>query len=182
MATFIHPTATIEDNVTIGEGTKIWQLVQVRPHAIIGTECNFGRGVFIDSHVQIGNRVKIQNYVSVYEGVTLEDGVFVGPHVVFTNDKIPRAINPDGSLKSPEDWLISKTLIRYGAALGANSVIVCGVTVGSWALVGSGSVVTRDVPDYALVVGNPARIIGYVDEAGNKRTSPPQNGSSLTDS
>ena len=168
-------SAEIEDNVTIGDNTRIWNLVQVRPGAIIGEECNIGRGVFIDSNVTIGDRVKIQNYVSVYHGVTIEDGVFVGPHVVFTNDKIPRSITPDGLLKSEDDWEITSTLIKYGASLGANCVIVCGVTVGRWALVGSGAVVTRAVPDYAIVAGNPARIIGYVDEAGNKVESPPNN-------
>ena len=173
MPPYIHASATIEDDVTIGEDTRIWHLVQVRPHAEIGAECNIGRGVYIDAHVKIGNRVKIQNYVSVYEGVTIEDGVFVGPHVVFTNDKIPRAINADGTPKAATDWVVTPTLIKYGAALGANSVIVCGVTVGCWALVGSGSVVTRDVPDYAIVVGNPARVVGYVDEAGNKIDKPP---------
>lgn len=170
---FIHASATIEDNVSIGDDTRIWHLVQVRPYAEIGAECNIGRGVYIDAHVKIGSRVKIQNYVSVYEGVTIEDGVFVGPHVVFTNDKIPRAINADGTAKAATDWVVTPTLIKYGAALGANSVIVCGVTVGRWALVGSGSVVTRDVPDYAIVVGNPARVVGYVDEAGNKIDKPP---------
>lgn len=174
MSPFVHETAHIEDHVTIGNGTRIWQLVQVRPYATIGEDCNIGRGVFIDTHVKIGDHVKIQNYVSVYEGVTLEDGVFVGPHVVFTNDKIPRAINPDGTPKSADDWVVTPTLIQHGAALGANSVIVCGVTVGRWALVGSGSVVTKDVPDYALVVGNPARVIGYVDEAGQRVAQPPQ--------
>lgn len=170
---FIHPSATIETDVTIGENTRIWHLVQVRSHAIIGSECVIGRGVFIDECVTIGNRVKIQNYVSVYQGVAIEDGVFVGPHVVFTNDKIPRAINGDGSPKAPDDWILVPTRIGYGSALGANSVIVCGVTIGKWAMVGSGAVVTRDVPDYGLVVGNPARLIGYVDPAGNRLDSPP---------
>ncbi len=172
---YIHPSASVEDDVTIGEGTRIWHLVQVRPHAIIGAECVIGRGVFIDENVQIGNRVKIQNYVSVYQGVTIEDGVFVGPHVVFTNDKAPRAINADGSLKAPDDWSLVKTYIGYGAALGANSTIVCGVRVGKWAMVGSGSVVTKDVPDYGLVVGNPARLIGYVDESGQRVDQPPKS-------
>lgn len=167
----IHPSATVEDGAVIGEGTRIWHLVQVRPEARIGAECIIGRGCFIDSHVVIGNRVKIQNYVSVYDGVTIEDGVFVGPHVVFTNDKVPRAINPDGSLKDGSDWTIEKTHIGYGAAIGANTVLVCGITVGKWAMIGSGAVVTKDVPDYGLVVGNPARLIGYVTPEGNRRES-----------
>lgn len=175
MATFIHPSASVEDNVDIGADTRVWHLVQIRPGAHIGAACNIGRGVFIDSDVQIGNSVKIQNYVSVYHGVTIEDGVFVGPHVVFTNDKVPRAIAPDGSLKNTDDWVVTPTLIRYGAALGANSVVVCGVTVGRWAMVGAGAVVTRDVPDYGLVVGNPARLIGYVDRDGKRIDSPPED-------
>ena len=168
----IHPTATVEDGAEIGEGTRIWHLVQVRPNAKIGTECNIGRGVFIDSDVVIGNRVKIQNYVSVYHGVTIEDGVFVGPHAVFTNDKIPRAINADGEFKSADDWVVSETLVKKGASIGANAVLVCGITVGKWAMIGAGAVVTKDVPDYALVVGNPARVIGYVDEDGNRVEQP----------
>ncbi len=169
----IHPSASVEDDAEIGEGTRIWHLVQVRPHAKIGAECIIGRGAFIDSHVVIGNRVKIQNYVSVYDGVTIEDGVFVGPHVVFTNDKLPRAINPDGTLKAGDDWQIEKTHIGYGAAIGANAVLVCGITVGKWAMIGSGAVVTKDIPDYGLVVGNPARLIGYVDAEGNRIDQPP---------
>ncbi len=168
MPTTIHPSAEVADGVVIGENTKIWHLVQIRPNVHIGSECIFGRGVYVDAHVKIGNRVKVQNYVSIYEGVTIEDGVFVGPHVVFTNDMYPRAVNPDGSLKSPTDWTISYTLIREGASLGANSTIVCGITVGRWALVGAGSVVTKDVPDYGLVVGNPARLIGYVCKCGQR--------------
>lgn len=170
---YIHPSATVEDGAEIGEGTRVWHLVQIRPHAKVGKDCNIGRGVYIDAHVEVGNAVKVQNYVSIYEGVTIEDGVFVGPHVVFTNDKTPRAISPDGSPKSVDDWEVTTTRIKYGAALGANSVIVCGVTVGKWAMVGSGSVVSRDVPDYALVVGNPARVIGYVNEKGERIVSPP---------
>jgi len=169
---YIHPSATVEDGADIGEGTRIWHLVQVRPNATIGTECNIGRGVFVDSDVVIGNRVKIQNYVSVYHGVTIEDGVFVGPHVVFTNDKLPRAITADGELKAVDDWVVSETLVCKGASIGANAVLVCGIKVGKWAMIGSGAVVTKDVPDYALVVGNPARIIGYVDEEGNRIDEP----------
>ena len=171
---YIHPSATVEEGAIIGGNTKIWHLVQVRGGAIIGSECIIGRGCFIDSGAIVGNRVKIQNYVSVYHGVTIEDGVFVGPNAVFTNDKIPRAIEPDGSLKSVTDWVVSNTLIQYGAAIGANATIVCGVTVGRWAMIGSGAVVTKNVPDFALVAGNPARIIGYVDEQGNRRPNSPR--------
>lgn len=168
MATYIHPTADVAADAQIGEDTKVWHLVQIRPGVKIGSECILGRGVYVDAHAEIGNRVKIQNYVSVYEGVIIEDGVFVGPNAVFTNDKIPRAVNPDGSLKSPTDWKISYTRVGAGAALGANCTIVCGVTIGKWAMVGAGSVVTKDVPDYALVVGNPAHVIGYVCKCGER--------------
>jgi acetyltransferase-like isoleucine patch superfamily enzyme len=168
MTTYIHPSADVAEKAVIGEDTKIWHLVQVRPEAHIGRECVIGRGVYIDAHVKIGNRVKVQNYVSIYDGVTIEDGVFVGPHVVFTNDKNPRAVNPDGTLKDAQDWTISYTLVREGASLGANATIVCGITIGRWAMVGSGAVVTKDVPDFGLVVGNPARLIGYVCKCGKR--------------
>lgn len=168
MATYIHPSADVSPDAIIGDDTKIWHLVQVRPGATIGRECIFGRGVYVDTGVVIGNRVKVQNYVSIFDGVTIEDGVFVGPHVVFTNDKQPRAIKPDGTLKGGADWTISRTLIREGAALGANATIVCGITIGRWAMVGAGAVVTKDVPDYGLVVGNPARLIGYVSKTGGR--------------
>jgi UDP-2-acetamido-3-amino-2,3-dideoxy-glucuronate N-acetyltransferase len=165
---FAHPTADVSPRAQIGEGTKIWQHCQVREGAIIGRHCILGKGVYVDAGVTIGDNVKIQNYVSVYEGVTLEDGVFCGPHCVFTNDKLPRAINPDGSLKTAADWRITPTLVRQGAAIGANATIVCGVTIGRWAMVGSGAVVTRDVPDYGLVLGNPARLRGFVCPCGQR--------------
>jgi acetyltransferase-like isoleucine patch superfamily enzyme len=168
MATYIHPSAEVADDALIGEETKIWHLVQIRPGVRIGSECILGRGVYVDAQVTLGNRVKIQNYVSVYEGVTIEDGVFVGPNVVFTNDKVPRAVNPDGSLKGAADWQILHTRVREGAALGANCTIVCGITIGKWAMVGAGAVVTKDVPDYSLVIGNPARLIGYVCKCGER--------------
>lgn len=159
---YIHPTAEVSPEATVGAGTRIWRQVHVREHARIGENCNIGKGVYIDAHVQIGSCVKIQNHVSVFEGVTLEDGVFIGPHVCFTNDLIPRAITPDGKLKSADDWQITPTLVKYGASIGAGSVILCGVTIGSFALIGAGSMVTRDVPPHALVFGNPARPHGYV--------------------
>ena len=165
---FIHSSAEVEADVVIGEDSKVWHLCHIRRGAHIGSECVIGRGVFVDAGVQIGNRVKIQNYVSVFHGVTIEDGVFVGPHVCFTNDMFPRAVNADMSLKAADDWVLSETLVKAGAALGANSTIVCGITIGHWAMVGSGSVVSKDVPDYALVVGNPARIIGYVTPTGKR--------------
>jgi UDP-2-acetamido-3-amino-2,3-dideoxy-glucuronate N-acetyltransferase len=162
----VHPSAEVSNQAQIGEGTSIWHQAQVRENVVIGVGCIVGKGVYIDFDVHLGNHVKIQNYVSIYHGVTLEDGVFVGPHVCFTNDLRPRAINPDGSLKAADDWQLTPTLVRNGAALGANSTIRCGVTIGRWAMVGAGSVVTRDVPDYGLVWGNPARLHGFVCPRG----------------
>jgi acetyltransferase-like isoleucine patch superfamily enzyme len=164
--TFVHPTAEIEAGASIGEGSKIWHLVHVRKGAQIGPECVLARGVFVDVGVRVGARTKIQNYVSVFHGVTIEEGVFVGPHVCFTNDRLPRAVKPDLSQKSADDWVLVETRVREGASIGANATIVCGVTIGSWAMVGAGSVVSRDVPDHALVVGNPARLVGYVTRSG----------------
>jgi UDP-2-acetamido-3-amino-2,3-dideoxy-glucuronate N-acetyltransferase len=164
----IHVSAEVSDKACIGDGTSIWHQSQVREGAQLGQNCILGKGVYIDAGVIIGNNVKIQNYVSVYHGVTIEDGVFIGPHVCFTNDMRPRAINPDGTLKAAEDWILCRTLIKRGAALGANSTIRCGIRIGEWAMIGSGSVITHDVPDYGLVVGNPARLRGYVCPCGEK--------------
>ncbi|MBI3158055.1 MAG: N-acetyltransferase [Chloroflexi bacterium] len=168
MSIRIHPTAEVSEKADIGEGTSIWNHAQVRESASLGRNCILSKGVYIDAGVRIGDNVKIQNYVSVYHGVTIENGVFVGPHVCFTNDLNPRAVNPDGSLKSADDWVLSETLIREGAALGANSTIRCGITIGKWALVGAGSVVTKDVPDHGLALGNPARLRGFVCACGHQ--------------
>ena len=159
---YVDPLAEVEPEAQIGAGTRIWRQAHIRTRASIGEMCNIGKGVYVESHVRIGSRVKIQNHVSLFEGVTIEDGVFIGPHVCFTNDMAPRAITPDGKLKSADDWEITPTLVKYGASIGAGSVIVCGVTIGEFALVGAGSVVTRDVAPHALVFGNPARFQGYV--------------------
>lgn len=161
-STYIHPSAEVSPDAIVGEGTRIWRQAHIREYAHVGESCNIGKGVYIDAHVQIGSNVKIQNHASIFEGVTLEDGVFIGPHVCFTNDMFPRAITPDGKLKSADDWEITPTLVKYGASIGAGAIIVCGITIGSFALIGAGSVVTRDVPPHALVFGNPARQHGYV--------------------
>ncbi len=165
---YIHPTADVSPNAHIGARTRVWHQAQIRERAHVGEECIIGKGVYIGAGVHVGNRVKIQNYALVYEGVTLEDGVFVGPHACFTNDLRPRAINPDGSLQSAADWDIVPTHVGYGASIGANSTIIAGVRIGEWAMVGAGAVVTRDVPAHALVVGAPARVVGYVCYCGEK--------------
>ncbi len=161
MVVFIHPTAEVDPRAKIGYGTKIWHQAQVREFAEIGENCNIGKGVYIDLKVKVGNRVKIQNYVSVYHGVTIEDDVFVGPSVTFTNDKHPRAWLWDESR-------LCRTLVKRGASIGANSTIVCGVTIGEYAMIGAGSVVTKDVPPHGLVVGNPARLVWFVCECGER--------------
>jgi acetyltransferase-like isoleucine patch superfamily enzyme len=169
----VHPTAEVSPAAAIDPGTSIWNQAQVREGARIGRDCIVGKNVYVDAGVVIGDRVKIQNNVSLFHGVTVEDGVFIGPHVCFTNDRIPRAVNVDGSLKSDADWEVSPTLVRRGAALGANSTILPGVTIGRWAMVGSGSVVTRDVADHELVAGNPARRLGSACPCGQPlRDSP----------
>jgi acetyltransferase-like isoleucine patch superfamily enzyme len=155
---FAHETAVVEDGAVIGDGTRIWHHAHVRDGAVIGSGCNIGKNVFVDSGAVVGDRVKIQNNVSVYGGVTIEDEVFVGPSAVFTNDMYPRAVNPS--------WAITPTLVRRGASIGANATIICGNEIGEYATVGSGSVVVRPVEDHALVVGNPARVVGWVCDCG----------------
>jgi UDP-2-acetamido-3-amino-2,3-dideoxy-glucuronate N-acetyltransferase len=165
---YIHPTADVSPRATLGPGTKVWHQAQVREGAVLGRNCILGKGAYVDFGVSIGDNVKIQNRASVYHGVTLESGVFVGPHAIFTNDKMPRAINPDGSLKSDDDWELGHILVREGASIGAGAIIVTGVTIGRFAMVGAGAVVTKDVPDHGLVYGNPARLQGYVCACGHK--------------
>ncbi len=164
----VHPSADLEPDVSVGPGTSIWQRAQVRTGARIGSECVIGRDAFIDVGVPIGNRVKIQNAALVYHGVTVEDGVFIGPNAILTNDRFPRAITATGELARADDWEVSPILLRSGAAIGAGSVVVAGTTVGRFATVGAGAVVTRDVPDHALVAGNPARRLGWVCFCGRR--------------
>lgn len=161
---YVHESSYVDEGVQIGEGTKIWHFCHVQKGAVIGKNCSFGQNVNIGNNVKVGNGVRIQNNVSVYEGVELEDNVFCGPSCVFTNVTTPRA-------HFPVHGLYAKTIIKKGASLGANSTIVCGHNVGKSALIGSGAVVTKDVPDYALMVGVPAKQIGWVCECGRRLDS-----------
>jgi acetyltransferase-like isoleucine patch superfamily enzyme len=154
----IHATADVDPSAVIGDRTRIWNNVQVRENAVIGSDCIVGKSVYIDHTVTIGDRVKIQNSVSIYHGVTIEDDVFLGPHMTFTNDLYPRAFDPE--------WHVVSTMVRKGASVGANVTIVCGVELGTYCMVGAGAVVTKDVPPHALVLGNPARIAGFVSVMG----------------
>ena len=157
---FAHATAEVSDKAVIGKNTKIWNNAQIRENSNIGDDCILSKDVYVDAGVQIGNRCKIQNSVSVYQGVTIEDDVFVGPNVAFTNDKVPRAFN--------DEWEITKTLVKEGASLGANATILCGIVIGEYSMVAAGSVVTRDVEPFTLVVGNPARSVAKIDKSGNR--------------
>lgn len=157
---YIHSSSFIDDNVSVGSNTKIWHFCHIQSGAIIGKNCILGQNVNISNNVKIGNGVKIQNNVSVYEGVELEDYVFLGPSCVFTNDLTPRAKYPKATVN------YKHTLVRTGASIGANATIVCGNTIGKWALIGAGAVVTSDVPDYALILGVPAKQSGWVCECG----------------
>lgn len=166
MTVRIVDSADVDARAEIGDGSSVWHLAQVREEARIGRDCIIGRGAYIGTGVRMGNACKVQNYALVYEPAVLEDGVFIGPAVVLTNDTFPRAVNPDGSLKSAHDWEPTGVTIREGASIGARSVCVAPVTIGRWATVAAGSVVTRDVPDFALVAGVPARRIKWVGRAG----------------
>lgn len=158
---FAHPSAVIDQGSVIGEGTKIWHFSHIMPACQIGLNCNIGQNVVISPEVILGNNVKIQNNVSVYTGVVCEDDVFLGPSMVFTN-----VINPRSAVARKDEY--RKTLVKKGASIGANATIICGNTIGAYAMIGAGAVVTRDVPDFALLVGNPARHKGWVSEYGHK--------------
>lgn len=162
----IVDTADVADSATIGAGSSVWHLAQVRDNAVLGQNCVIGRGAYIGTGVRLGDNCKVQNYALVYEPAELGHGVFIGPAVVLTNDTYPRAVNPDGSLKSASDWQPVGVSIRDGASIGARAVCIAPVTIGRWATVAAGSVVTRDVPDFALVAGVPAKRLGWVGRAG----------------
>ncbi|MFP5316741.1 MAG: acyltransferase [Acidimicrobiia bacterium] len=165
-AAYIHATAEVDPRAVIGPGTSIWNWSKIREGARVGAGCRIGQGVYIDRDVSVGDGCKIQNGVSVYLGVTLGDHVFVGPHATFTNDRVPRASSGDG-------WEVVPTVVEDHASVGANATIVCGVRLGRACMVGAGAVVTRDVAPHALVVGNPARVVGWVDVDGSRLDSPP---------
>ncbi|PKN52260.1 MAG: N-acetyltransferase [Deltaproteobacteria bacterium HGW-Deltaproteobacteria-13] len=159
MSVFIHPSAEVHKSAEIGDGTYIWNNVQIRENTKIGKNCIISKGVYIDIGVKIGNSVKIQNGVSVYAGVEIEDEVFVGPNATFTNDMYPRA--------TARDWKIVPTKLRFGCSIGANATIVCGVVIGPFAMVAAGAVVTNNVPPFALMTGNPSRLVGFVCKKGH---------------
>ena len=159
----VHTTAAVDDNVIIGAGSSVWHYSHIQSGSVIGEKCTLGQNVNVGNNVTIGNNCKIQNNVSIYEGVTLEDYVFCGPSMVFTNILLPKCKYPQRGAE-----FYSKTLVREGASIGANATIVCGTVIGKHCLIGAGTVVTKDVPDYALVVGNPGRVIAWVSEAGIK--------------
>lgn len=161
MSYFVHPTAVVDAPCTIGKGSKIWHFCHLMPNCVLGEDCNLGQNVFVASGVQLGNNVKVQNNVSIYAGVTCEDDVFLGPSMVFTN-----VLNPRSAVPRRDQY--SSTLVEKGASIGANATIICGNTIGAYALVGAGSVVTKPVLPYALVVGNPARQIGWVSAYGHR--------------
>ena len=156
----IHPSAIIDSGAEIGDGSMVWVNVQIREGAKIGKNCVLSKDVYVDCNVSIGDECKIQNSVSIYDGVTIESQVFVGPNASFTNDKVPRAFNVD--------WEITKTVVQKGASLGANCTIICGIVIGEYSMIAAGSVVTKDVLPYTLVAGNPARVVAKINKAGTK--------------
>jgi len=164
----IHPTADVDESAHVGPRTTVWHLAQIREDAQLGSDCSVGRGAYVGPGVVIGDNVKLQNYALVYEPTRLEDEVFIGPAAVLTNDFFPRSTDVTGKLKRPADWDALGVVVRRGASVGARVVIVAGVVIGRWALLGAGAVVTRNVPDFALVAGVPARRIGWVGRAGSK--------------
>ena len=167
---WIHPTADVADSADLGAGTKVWNECQIRENARVGMGCVLGKDVYVDVGVEIGDNVKIQNGAQLFSGLTVESGVFIGPGAIFANDKVPRAINPDGSPKRAADWDVGRIRLCFGSSIGAAAVVIPDVTVGAYAVVGAAAVVTRDVPAHALVVGSPARQVGSVCKCGRRLT------------
>ncbi|MGZ4140545.1 MAG: acyltransferase [Actinomycetota bacterium] len=165
---FVHETAVVEKGAVVGPGSSVWHHAQIRSNAQVGSECVIGKGVYIGAGVRVGDRCKIQNYALVFEGAEVADGVFIGPGAQLANDRFPRAITPDGVLKGSEDWTLGRVRVDEGASIGAGAIVVPDARVGRWSMVGSGSVVTKDVAPHELVVGNPARAIGYVCMCGHR--------------
>ena len=166
MGVKVQDSADVSPEAQLGDGTSVWHLAQVREGAVLGENCIVGRGAYVGTGVRMGDNCKLQNYALVYEPAVLGDGVFVGPAVVFTNDHFPRSVDPDGKLKRGDDWEAVGVTVRDGASIGARAVCIAPVTIGRWAMVAAGSVVTKDVPDFALVAGVPARRIRWVGRAG----------------
>ncbi len=162
----IHPTAEVSPGASIGAGTRIWHQAQVREGAVIGQHCILGKGVYVDFNVRIGDNVKIQNYALVYHGVRIEDGVFIGPQACLSNDRYPRAVTPDGRLKTDDDWEVGEILVHAGASIGAGAILLPGIEIGRFAMIGAGAVVTRSVPDHGLALGAPARLVGWACRCG----------------
>jgi UDP-2-acetamido-3-amino-2,3-dideoxy-glucuronate N-acetyltransferase len=165
---FIHPTAEVSPEAVIGAGCRIWNQAQIRERARLGKQCIIGKDVYIDRDVIIGDNVKIQNQAQLFRGVVVESGVFIGPCVCFTNDHYPRAINLNGKLKTDDDWSMEVTFVSYGASIGAGALILPGVKIGAFAMIGAGAIVTKDVAEHQLVIGQPAQLQGYVCRCGNR--------------
>lgn len=173
---YIHPTAVVSEHAVIGDDTKIWMNVQIREDVRIGRNCIIGRNTYVENGVTLGDNCKVQNNALLYHKAILEDGVFIGPGVILTNDKVPRAVNPDGSLKSADDWHAGKIHIGRGASVGAGAVVLTDIEIGAWAMIAAGAVVTQNVPAHALVMGVPARRVGYVCKCGERLTAHGANG------
>lgn len=167
---FLHPTADLSKQVSVGKNTKIWHEAQIRENVKIGANCVIGKGVYIDKETSIGDNVKIQNYACIYHKAVLEDGVFIGPHVCLTNDRLPRAVTPDLKLKGDNDWKAGKTIVKKGASIGTGTIVLPNIRIGEFTMTGAGSIVTNNVPKQALVFGTPAKVKGFVCKCGEVLT------------
>ena len=171
MTVRVHPTAEIEDGALVGDGVTVWHYAHIRAGATVGARTTVGKGVFVDHSVTVGDDCKVQNYAQLFHGVSVEDGVFIGPGAILANDLAPRAITPRGSMKTAADWTVLPTTIRHGASIGAGAIVLPGLEIGEWAMVAAGAVVTRSVPAHRLVIGTPAVITGTVCRCGHRATS-----------